>query len=289
MYHRSTVILIRIETRFPGAGITLLSVMWMFLLDGKQYIAMWRKSYWTESQCLSVLSTWLFSDHPQGTKEPYRTPAWLSDIWLCVALTKYYFIFGVCDGRQRLKTLYYLFQTILCFPSVTYLLFSYCAFILKVKQSGTDQRARTLYRFLISSIRAKLIFVIKLLLCETELHLSLGDVFVLKWRNMNFELCAQCRTYNATFAIIVSSSYSTVKYSIRDTSTFMDVQFIKDSAAGKFIFTSATVFQTFPDKVIELRENVYSTQSQFQLDDLQALCRTLRLQSIPHRAAWRFK
>lgn len=78
-----------------------------------------------------------------------------------------------------MKTLYYLFQTTLCFPSVTYLLFSYCAFILKVKQSETDQRARTLYRFLISSIRAKLIFAIKLLLCETELHLSLGDDFVL--------------------------------------------------------------------------------------------------------------
>lgn len=34
------------------------------------------------------------------------------------------------------------------FLSVTYLLFGYHAFILKVKQSGTDQRAGTLYRFL---------------------------------------------------------------------------------------------------------------------------------------------
>lgn len=152
---------------------------------------MLRKSYGTESQCLSViLSTWLFSDHPQGTKEPYTKPAWLSDIWFCVALIKYYFVFGVCDGRRRLKTLYYLFQTILCFLSVTYLLFSYCAFILKVKQSGNDLRARTLYRFFISWIRAKLICAIKLLLGETELYLSLGEVFVLNWRNMNFELCA---------------------------------------------------------------------------------------------------
>ncbi len=103
MYHRSTVILIRIENRFPGTGITLLSVMWMFLLDGTQYIAMWRKSYWTESQCLSVLSTWLFSDYSQGTKEPYRTPAWLSDIWLCVALLKYYFIFGVMWREARIE------------------------------------------------------------------------------------------------------------------------------------------------------------------------------------------
>lgn len=69
MCYRSTVILIRIETRFPGAGITLLSVMWKFLLDGKYYITMLRKSYWSESQCLLViLSTWILVITLKGPK-----------------------------------------------------------------------------------------------------------------------------------------------------------------------------------------------------------------------------
>lgn len=48
---------------------------------------------------------------------------------------------------------------------------------------------------------------------------------------------------------------------------------------------SSSVLQTlfFSEKVID-RERVNSTHSQFQSDDLQALCRTLWPQSIPHRA-----
>lgn len=68
----------------------------------------------------------------------------------------------------------------------------------------------------------------------------------------------------------------------------MDVQFIKHTAAGKLSLYLCYCCQTFPEKLIE-HENVNSTHGHFQLDDLQALCRTLRLQSIPHRAAWRFK
>lgn len=49
-------------------------------------------------------------------------------IWLCVILMKYNFIFGVCDRRQRQKTLYYLLQNILSFLSVTYLLFGLMCF-----------------------------------------------------------------------------------------------------------------------------------------------------------------
>lgn len=53
------------------------------------------------------------------------------------------------------------------------------------------------------STRAELIHAVELLLCETALYLSSGDVFVLNRRDVNFELCASCRTYNATFVIIV--------------------------------------------------------------------------------------
>lgn len=144
--------------------------MWLFLLDGKKYITMLRKSYRPESQWYWVHGFLVIT--LKGPKSLIRTPAWLSDIWLCVALMKYY--------DWRLKTLYYLFHSILCFLYVTYLLLSYCLFILKVKQCVSDHRERTLYRFLIFWIRARLIQAIKLLLCEIELYLSMGDVFVLK-------------------------------------------------------------------------------------------------------------
>lgn len=212
---------------------------------------MWRKSYWPESQCLSILSTWLFSDHPQGTKEPYRTPAWLSDIWLCVALTKYYFIFGVCDGRQRLKTMYYLFQTILCFLSVTYLLFSYCAFILKVKQKWNWSKSGNTVQIFNLFNESKIDFCHRALALWDWATFELGGCFCVELKEL-WVMCImqnlQCNICHHCFIC----SYSTVKCSIWETSTFMDVQFIKHSAAGKSLFT--ILFQTFPEKSNQTRK-----------------------------------
>lgn len=236
MYCRSIVILIRIETRIPGAGITL----WMFLLDGQiSSISLhWVKSYWTESQ---FISTWLFSEHPLGTKEPYRTPAWLSDIWLCVALMKYYFIFGVCDGRKWLKTLYYLFQTICVFC----LLPIYCSVRLLCFYSERQakwnwyQSARSLYRFLISLIRAELICAVELLLCGDRAIFEFGMYLCWIEGTQTLSYVHNAESTNVTY-VIVSSSYSAAKCSIRNTSTVMDVHFFKHTAAGKSLFS--TVF-----------------------------------------------
>lgn len=74
-------------------------------------------------------------------------------------------------------------------------------------------------------------------------------------------------SYNAISVIIASSSYSTVKCSSSDTSTFMDVQFIKHTATGRPLLAS----HTFPEKVVE-HEIV---NSQFQLDDLQDIKATI--------------
>lgn len=218
MYYRSTVltdflhlVVCNVYDEF-GGKIGSVSLHWDSLNDLKVNV-------------FSVtLSTWLFKDHPQGTKEPHRTPAWLSEIWPCVSVMKYQFIFGVCDGRQRLKTLYYLFQTSLCvllpiYCSVTVLLFW------KTNWIGSDQRLKRLYRVLISWTRATLTSAIKLLLCETGLYLSSGlGGMHLCWTEGTWTL-SYVHTMQHLF-IIVSSSYSTVKCSIRDTSTRIDVQSI---------------------------------------------------------------
>lgn len=168
--------IIRIETRFACAGISLMSVMWMFLLDG-EISSIWPlpesliepkfnvyQSYWVHGFLVITL---------KGPKS-LRTPAWLSDIRLYVALIEYYFLFGVYDGRERLKNciiylkLFCVFCLLPIYCSVTVL------FILNVKESGTDQRERTMYRFLICWIRASLVYTIKLWLCEIELYSGLG-------------------------------------------------------------------------------------------------------------------
>lgn len=53
----------------------------------------------------------------------------------------------------------------------------------------------------------------------------------------------------------------------------MDAEFIEYTAAGKALFSSAV--KLFPEKAID-HENVNSTQRQFQMDDLQAWCGTLK-------------
>lgn len=139
-----------------------------------------------------ISSTRLFKDHPQGTKEPHRTPAWLSDIWLRVSVMKYQFIFGVCDRRQRLKTLYYLFQTCLCFLlpiycSVTVLLFW------KINQIGSDQRLKRLYRVLISWIRAPLTSAHQALALWAIFKLGRGRICERNWEERELWVkCIQC-------------------------------------------------------------------------------------------------
>lgn len=138
------------------------------------------------------------------------------------------------------------------------------------------QRARSLYRFVISLIRAELICVVELLLCGDWAIYEFGMYLCWIEGTQTLSYVHNAESTNVTY-VIVSSSYSTAKCSIRNTSTFMDVHFFKHTAAGKSL--------CFPEKVIE-HENVISTRSLFQLDDLQAFC---RLQSIPHRDVWRFK
>lgn len=93
MCYRSTVILTRTETGLPSKGATRLSVMWLFYSVTwiKRVLFNWKPVFISDIERIELLS-----DHLWGTKEPYRTPVWLSDIWLSLLW---------------LKTMFYLFQT----------------------------------------------------------------------------------------------------------------------------------------------------------------------------------
>lgn len=259
MYYRSTVltdflhlVVCNVYDEF-GGKIGSVSLHWDSLNDLKVNV-------------FSVTSsTWLFKDHPQGTKEPHRTPAWLSEIWPCVSVMKYQFIFGVCDGRQRLKTLYYLFQTSLCvllpiYCSVTVLLFW------KTNWIGSDQRLKRLYRVLISWTRATLTSAIKLLLCETGLYLSsgLGGCICVELKEHElWVMCIQCNIYSSLFHLVI------VQWNVQSE--------IQAHALMYNLYRNRKMSphqcyccQMSPEKVMK-HENVNSNHSQFYLDDLQCI------------------
>lgn len=68
----------------PGSRCRSRLAVWLFLLRNA-VLQCWESDISLKVISLSVQPrTWLFSDRPWGTKEPYRTSNWLSDIWLCV-------------------------------------------------------------------------------------------------------------------------------------------------------------------------------------------------------------
>lgn len=180
------------------------------------------------------------------------------------------FIFGVCDRRQRLKTLYYLFQTFRAYWTVCYLFIVQllCFLFLKWNRSKSENTVQ------ICNIFNKL-------LCETELHQSSrGGI-----------RCVEMKTHqpwvfvhNAeTTMQHLSSVYHVVRVRKKKVQSSTLTESFSSILQKKKNNSPRQCCQTSPKGKIDC-ENVNCTQSQFQLDDFQALCRTLRLQFILQQA-----
>lgn len=174
--------------------------------------------------------------------------------------------------------LYYLFQTFFrVFLSVTYLLFSYCAFIMKVKQCGTDLRARPLYRFLISWMRGKADLYHRAPALWDSAPLRLAGRICAELQV--HKLWVMCIMYNLRCNIchhFVSSGYS--ECFVRDTSTFTDVQFFQ-AYCRKSLSSNATGLSL---KTVMERGNVNSTRSTIRMDDFAGLMKDIEAFSPYH-------
>lgn len=198
--YRSTVILIRKESRFPGQA------------------SLWECSYltdWSVAYCYSekVLLSWksVFTSDTEHaafkwtpSKEPHRTPAWLSHIVThgsVVALTKQHFIFGVRDGRQKIEDTVLFISIYFC---VFCLLSIYCSVnvLLFWKSSQVDQRVSTLYRLWTTRMKKQNGFTIKLVLYRVRAIHELGGYLFWTEGTWTLSYAHICRNYNATFVIV---------------------------------------------------------------------------------------
>lgn len=168
MYYRS-ITLIRVQISL---------CMWL-VWKPRSHTTKSRTSCWSEGWCLSVMA--FQSNHPQGTKEPYRTPGWLDTVFGFV----FAFDFLSHDGRQRLTTLFYLFQKMtLWFLSI------YCsAVVLSLWESGKVDSKSENFVQIFNLLSKSRIHIYMSRLARLTFGSRRGVYF---WKNMNFwvMLCA---------------------------------------------------------------------------------------------------